>query len=62
MENLNRKLSADCLGVASSHELTAINGCRDPFSVIAFAKFLTTPLTPPTTFNSQGNMNMYERL
>jgi len=62
MENLNRKESAHCLGIESSHESTAIDGSRNPFSIIAFAKFLTTPLTPPTTCNSQGNMNMYEGL
>jgi hypothetical protein len=62
MENLNCKVSADCLGVESSHESTAIDGSRDPFSIIVFAKFLTTPLTPPTMPNSQGSMNMYERL
>lgn len=60
MENLNRKESADWVGVESSHELTAIDGSRDPFSVIVLAKFLTTPLTPPTMFRSQGNMNIYE--
>jgi hypothetical protein len=62
MENLNRIESADCLGVEFSHELIAINGSRDPFSIIAFAKFLTTPLTPPTMYKSQGNMNRYEDL
>jgi hypothetical protein len=62
MENLNRKTSSDCLGVESSHELTAIAGSRSPLSIIAFAKFLTTPLTPPPTCGSQGNMNMYEGL
>ena len=62
MENLNCNASADCLGVESFHELTAIDGSRDPFSIIAFAKFLTVPLTPPMKCKSQGNTNMYEGL
>jgi hypothetical protein len=62
MENLNRKASADCLGVESFHELIAVDGSSNPFSIIAFAKFDTTALTPPTRCKSQGTTNMYERL